>query len=218
MGLPQPHINFTSLSGVTQELSTDRAESPSAPCAVAVSARRACPALQCHRRAAEPLMWLNHWAHCRAWHGRACPLHAVLNTARAGLRQVPHARKLRCRGPAAGGGAPLVPHGRVFHPCGYWRMPCTEQGGLYGARRLEFDSCNAGGRPLVVAHPSSPTTESFMELGAGACCAQHSKSWTVAGSSRSEAAMQAAGRWWWRTPRPPRPSPSWSWVLAWCGR
>ena len=28
-------------------------------------------------------------------------------------------------------------------------------------------SCNAGGRPLVVAHPSSPTAESFMELGAG---------------------------------------------------
>ena len=25
----------------------------------------------------------------------------------------------------------------------------------------------AGGRPLVVAHPSSPTAESFMELGAG---------------------------------------------------
>ena len=28
-------------------------------------------------------------------------------------------------------------------------------------------SCNAGGRPLVVAHPSSPTADSFMELGAG---------------------------------------------------
>ena len=30
--------------------------------------------------------------------------------------------------------------------------------------------------------------------------------------------MQAAGRWWWRTLRPPRPSPSWSWAPAWCAR
>ena len=32
---------------------------------------------------------------------------------------------------------------------------------------LKGESCGAGGRPLVVAHPSSPTAESFMELGAG---------------------------------------------------
>ena len=40
---------------------------------------------------------------------------------------------------------------------------------VHNTRRglLKGKSCDAGGRPLVVAHPSSPTAESFMELGAG---------------------------------------------------
>ena len=40
-------------------------------------------------------------------------------------------------------------------------------GELGCGRLLKVRSCDAGGRPLVVAHPSSPTAEAFMELGAG---------------------------------------------------